>query len=1357
MKRPVKILIGAVAAIVVLLIGIVITGVFIARSNWLREKARTAIVEQLEKATGARVEIGKFKFDWKTLTAELDDVVLHGTEPATAAPLLRVKALVVGFKIISLWKKDFDIAMLRVDEPKADLLVAADGTTNVPNPKTPTKNDTSGVETILDLKIGQFTLNNGFAEVHAAGQAPKVTSYDAAGQNLQSKFVYENAALDYRGTLTIDPLEVRYGPNRPLPVKVDVALSIEKNKLNISSAKLDTAQSHVDLSGVMDNFTNPVINAQYNANLSVAELGNTLRLKTRQSGTLQLGGNARYTSATDYLVTGNLHAKNIDYAQPGLNLRNVRADSAVEVDPQKINLTGVRIAALGGDIVGQAEVRNFDDFEAKGKLQHFDVHTLASLATKQALPYDGLISGPFEARGRISDKRNEHLIASTRLTISPARGGVPVTGFIDAKYQAAHDIVVLAPSFIALPNTRLDASGTLGQALKVHVESRNLDDLLPALAVAGPTAPKVMPVKLQNGSIVFDGTVTGPTASPRIVGHVTGRNFAYSGQTVDMVDADLIAQSNGASISKATVSYKTERATFSGTVGLHNWKPLDSDAVTANLALQNAQIADLLTLAGQKDVPVTGLLNTTAQVSGTVGNPQATADLNVTKGSIYQEPFDRLTGKLNYVNGGTQLATFQMRAGPKQLDLKASYQHAPSNFLAGKLDFQLASNRMKLAQFQTVRKFRPGLDADVLLSAAGDVAISETKPLPKQPSSMKVDIGNLNADVSANNLLLDGRQLGDSHLTAKTQGQTLNAHLESNVAQSAIRGDGTVELTGDYPTTALLTFAKVDLGTVARLFMTPKPNGGTIPVAGSVEGQVHVSGPAAKPTTMIAQLEIPKLEVRPDPVPAAAAKLGDITIRNKEPIRVSMANQVVRIQSATLTAHNTDISIGGQVRLNDTANPLALRIQGGIDLGIAQTFSSDLTSSGTLTANATVTGSFTQPTFSGRADLKDGNVSIAGVPNGIFNANGRILFDGSRATIESLTAESGGGKLKMDGFAAFGSTLAFRLGATATGVRVRYPEGLSSVSDATLNLTGTSERSVLAGDVTINKIAYNPRSDLSSILSATNPAPTESVQTGVLAGMQFDVRIQTSPDIEFQTGLVEDLQTEADLRLRGTISNPALIGRIIIDQGNMTFLGNKYIIDQGTISFYNPVKIDPILNIDLETKARGVDVTLTISGPLTKLNVIPSSDPPLQFSDIVSLLVAGKTPSDPNIAARQVDTTQQTWQQMGANALVGQAIANPVSGRLQRFFGVSKLKIDPLLPGLGGGGSSASSGSPGARVSLEQQVTPNIVFDYVVNTNSTSSQLVRVEWDFSKQWSAVILREENSAFGIDFLYKKRFK
>ena len=31
-----------------------------------------------------------------------------------------------------------------------------------------------------------------------------------------------------------------------------------------------------------------------------------------------------------------------------------------------------------------------------------------------------------------------------------------------------------------------------------------------------------------------------------------------------------------------------------------------------------------------------------------------------------------------------------------------------------------------------------------------------------------------------------------------------------------------------------------------------------------------------------------------------------------------------------------------------------------------------------------------------------------------------------------------------------------------------------------------------------------------------------------------------------------------------------------------------------------------------------------------------------------------------------------------------------------------------------------------------------------------------MEWAFTKQWSAVALREENGTFGLDFFFKKRF-
>jgi translocation and assembly module TamB len=325
----------------------------------------------------------------------------------------------------------------------------------------------------------------------------------------------------------------------------------------------------------------------------------------------------------------------------------------------------------------------------------------------------------------------------------------------------------------------------------------------------------------------------------------------------------------------------------------------------------------------------------------------------------------------------------------------------------------------------------------------------------------------------------------------------------------------------------------------------------------------------------------------------------------------------------------------------------------------------------------------------------------------------------------------------------------FRLFARATEVRVRYPEGVSTVANATLNLTGTSDRSMLSGEITVLRTSFNPQSDFSAVLAkSAEPVRTPAARTGLLGGLNFDVHIETSPDIQFQSSLTQDIQMEANLQLRGTASNPALLGRINITEGQVVFYGTKFAISQGSIAFYNPVRVEPVLDIDLETKARGIAVTLTISGTLNKLNLTPRSDPPLEFSEIVALLATGRTPtSDPTLLAQQ-SSAPQSWQQTGASALLGSAIANPVAGRLQRFFGVSKLRIDPTLPGV--------ENNPQARLTLEQQVTPDITFTYITNVTRSNPQVVRVEWAVSKQWSVVALREENGMFGMDFFYKRRF-
>ena len=61
-------------------------------------------------------------------------------------------------------------------------------------------------------------------------------------------------------------------------------------------------------------------------------------------------------------------------------------------------------------------------------------------------------------------------------------------------------------------------------------------------------------------------------------------------------------------------------------------------------------------------------------------------------------------------------------------------------------------------------------------------------------------------------------------------------------------------------------------------------------------------------------------------------------------------------------------------------------------------------------------------------------------------------------------------------------------------------------------------------------------------------------------------------------------------------------------------------IRRGTIDFANPQKIDPLFDIEAETRIRSYRVTLKVNGTLERVYPTLSSDPPLCTVEILSLL-----------------------------------------------------------------------------------------------------------------------------------------
>ena len=1314
----------------------VVAGILVAQSSWLREQVRQRILTEAEKTTGGRVEINSFQFDWRTLTTRVDNFVIHGSEPPGSPPLVRVASISVKLKVISFLRQIVDVESVDAAAPETHLIIYPDGSTNIPQPKLPPTSKKSPLDTILDLAVGQFTVRNGMFQVNSQRMP-----WNAAGENFHAQLAYDRRAPGYHGGLSIRPLHFTVAKNLPVDMAVEISLALERNRLTISSARLETARSHAELSGAIDSFSSPEYRLRYTARVSLEELVHTLRFRSRPEGILQVTGNASFRDFGHYLLTGKLTGDALSFVQGKVQVRAVRAESDFRMDPQKIDLTGVRVATLDGHFDGLARIEQLDRIRVQGQAIGFGFQRLAQSFALGPLPWDAVLSGPVELTGLISELNQGRLSARAQFVISPAPGRAPVRGVVDAAYDGYQDSVDLGRSFLQLPSTRLDFAGILGRQLRVHLQSSDLNDLLPAVGILSNSARPALPVQLQQGTAAFNGTVTGPLSSPQIAGHVMLQNFTCLREKIDSFAADLSIRESGLRLQNGSLSRGNLRTQFAGTVSLHHWQPDDSSAIAANASLRGAEIHDLLSLVAKPDLPASGSLAGSMQVSGSLGAPRLAADATVTKGSLYGEPFDRLTAHLSYENHTATLSNAQVDAGQKQLTFSATYAHRANDFATGHLTFQAASGRLPLDQLQLAAQLRLPLAGNVQFTAdgAGEIAATPT-------GAATFRLTGLHADVEGREIQLAGKPVGAVHLAASTSGSMLTAQLQSAVANSVIRADGQWRLAGNYPGDVRVSFTKLDFASLESWLGLPASS---FRASGSLEGNATVSGPALEPEAWTGSLEIPQLEIAPLPGDIAGSYPDKLALRNQGPIRLSLRNSVVRVESARLTGQATDVALTGTVSLKER-NPLDLRLDGNIDLATLQEFGSDVTASGKLIANAAIRGPLQEPLVIGRVEIRNANLNVTTFPNGLSNANGVILFTGDRATIQNITAESGGGKVTITGFATRTNGVTnLRIEAAADQVRIRYPEGVSTLANAQLTWTGTSQRSLVSGKVTILRTGFTPRTDFASILaSSAQPVRVPEASTGVLGGMNFDVQIETSPGVLVQSEIAQQIQAEANLRLRGTAANPALLGRINITQGQLTFFGNKYTIGQGTISFFNPVKIEPNVNLDLRTKARGVDVTITISGPVNKLNVTYRSDPPLQFADIVALLATGRAPvSDPTLAASQTGAAQ-SWQQLGASALVGQALASPSSERLQRFFGVSKIKIDPTLTGIT---------NPQARLTIEQPVTPDITFTYITYLNQSNPQVIQVEWALNKQVSLVALRDENGVFGLDFYYKKRFK
>ena len=100
-----------------------------------------------------------------------------------------------------------------------------------------------------------------------------------------------------------------------------------------------------------------------------------------------------------------------------------------------------------------------------------------------------------------------------------------------------------------------------------------------------------------------------------------------------------------------------------------------------------------------------------------------------------------------------------------------------------------------------------------------------------------------------------------------------------------------------------------------------------------------------------------------------------------------------------------------------------------------------------------------------------------------------------------------------------------------------------------------------------------------------------------LNNLHLDVHVTSTPQLQLQTAAAR-LSGNLDLRMRGTVLRPTVLGRVNLLEGMIDFNGTKYRLERGDLTFTNPVRIEPTLDIELSTRVRDYDITLGFHGPI---------------------------------------------------------------------------------------------------------------------------------------------------------------
>jgi hypothetical protein len=375
--------------------------------------------------------------------------------------------------------------------------------------------------------------------------------------------------------------------------------------------------------------------------------------------------------------------------------------------------------------------------------------------------------------------------------------------------------------------------------------------------------------------------------------------------------------------------------------------------------------------------------------------------------------------------------------------------------------------------------------------------------------------------------------------------------------------------------------------------------------------------------------------------------------------------------------------------------PIDLTIQSSpVDLGLLAGVTEVISrATGQIQINVRAIGTSRDPHFDGTVDIANAGFLVAAT--GVQYKSGRaaIRLAADRITVESLHLEDEKGQpLEVRGSL---GTHELRVGDLAIDVManhfdiVRNEFGRVNINSMLL-LRGQFESPRLAGDITINgdnlevdrileRALFQPYAteevSLTSLDAVAALNPWDRLGLDVSLHVPKTLRL-TGNDVQVSSGTPIglgdiNLRVGGDLYLYKDPGQPlSITGSLDQVSGTYVFQGRRFDIDETGSSINFMGDLNPQLWVTVMRDISGVQTRVTISGALREPELRLASTPPLDESDILSLIVFNTTPNS-------LTSAQQQELAVRAGTLAAGFLAKPLLQAVQSELGLEAFAIEP--------------------------------------------------------------------------------